>query len=246
MGDNLAKRVLRPPRVQTLQEAVIQQLKEYILAAGLRAGDRLPTEEELARHLGVSRTAIREALRALEALGIIAVRHGSGRYVQDFSFQPILDNLAYSIFYDVHTFEELLEVRAKLEAGFLEEAIAQMTPETLQELRSIVHRMQEMVEQQAPKEALLEEDIAFHRTLYENVHNALFIKLLDIFWHVQKRLRTRVDHEAEDRWVFVQQHAALVEAIAAGDVTLARERLMAHFQGVRTWIEQEKKAEQHG
>ncbi len=243
MRGNAAKRMLRPPRVQTLQEAVIKQLKEYILAAGLRAGDRLPTEEELARHLGVSRTAIREALRALEALGIITVRHGSGRYVQDFSFQPILDNLAYSIFYDVHTFEELLDVRAKLEAGFLEDAIEHMTQETIEKLRSIVKRMQDMIDHNVPKEALLEEDISFHRTLYENVYNSLFIKLLDIFWHVQKQLRSRVSHEAEDRSLFVKQHAALVDALEARDVALARERLMAHFQGVRAWIEKEKWAE---
>ncbi|NPA90931.1 MAG: FadR family transcriptional regulator [Chloroflexi bacterium] len=234
--------LLRPPRVQTLQEAVVQQLKEYIIASGLRPGDRLPTEEDLARQLGVSRTAVREALRALEALGIISVRHGAGRFVQEFSFQPILDNLAYSILYDLHTFEELLEVREKLEAGFLEEVVAGLTPDTLAELRHIVARMQEKVARNAPKEALMEEDMCFHRALYANVNNRLLFKLLEIFWDVQKRLRARIPHEAEDRADFVRQHEAIVDALEARDVALARTRLLAHFQGVRAWIAQEKAA----
>jgi len=218
----------------------MERLKEYILAEGLRAGDRLPTETDLAEHLGVSRSAIREALRALEALGIISVRQGSGRYVNPFSFQPILDNLAYSLLYDLHTFEELLEVREKLEFGFLEEAIHHLTPEILQELHSIVGIMWDKMSPRGQDEEFLDEDMRFHITLYKPLDNALLLKLFDVFWQVQKRLRAQGPNNQED-WVrVIRQHEGIMEALENRDVALARARLQAHFEGVRAWLAREK------
>ena len=235
---------LSPVRVPNLQEIVIERVKQYIISAGLRAGDRLPPEEELAQQLGISRTAVREALRAMEALGIVTARQGSGRYVREFTFDPILDNLAYSMLYDFHTFEELLQVREKLEAGFLSEVIAHLTPDTVQSLRQIVERMKQKARQGASTDALLEEDVAFHRTLYQNVNNSLLLKLLEIFWRVQRDLRPRFPDEMnspEERERFVRRHEALVDALEQGDVELARERLHKHFEGVRQWILQQKR-----
>ncbi len=232
--------MLEPIRVPNLQQVVIERVKQYIVHSGLRAGDRLPSEEELAQQLGVSRTAVREALRAMEALGIVSARQGAGRYVRDFSLQPILDNLAYSMLYDLHSFEELLTVREKLEAGFLEDAIAALTPETKAKLRAILHRMAEKIQRNAPDDELLEEDIAFHRALYEPLGNALLLKLLEIFWTVQKHLRARLSQGTTDRAQFLRQHEALVQALEMGDVALAQARLVAHFEGVRAWITAEK------
>lgn len=81
--------------VPDLQQAIQQQIKRYILDKRLREGDRLPSKEDPAHQLGSSRTAIREALSGLEALGLIEVRHGSGRYVRPFNFSAVLDNLAH-------------------------------------------------------------------------------------------------------------------------------------------------------
>ncbi len=240
---------LSPVRVPNLQEVVIEQVKQYIIAAGLRAGDRLPPEEELAQQLGISRTVVREALRAMEALGIVTARQGSGRYVRDFTFDPILDNLAYSMLYDFHTFEELLQVREKLEAGFLAEVIAHLSPNTVQSLRKILERMKCKAAQGASTDELLEEDVAFHRALYENVNNSLLLKLLEIFWRVQKDLRARFPDEMktpEKREQFVRRHEALVEALEQRDVELARERLHKHFEGVRQWILQQKRRSERG
>jgi len=232
--------MLEPIRVPNLQQTVIERIKDYILQSGLRGGDRLPTEEELAQQLGVSRTAVREALRALEALGIVGARQGSGRFVREFSFEPILDNLAYSLLYDVHTFAELLDVREKLEASFLEDVVERLTPETIAQLRRILDRMRHKSATDTSQQALLEEDVAFHRILYQPVGNSLLLKLLEVFWTVQRNLRSHVPHETVDREEFVRRHEGLVEALEARDVALARERLSTHFEGIRFWIAREK------
>ena len=227
-------------QVPTRQQVVIERLKQYILVQELRAGDRLPTEGELAHQLGVSRSAIREALRALEALGIITAKQGSGRYVNRFSFQPILDNLGYSILFDLHTFEELLEVRQKLEVGFLEEAIQHLSPEILEKLHEITIAMEKSAEAGDTDTAFLDQDMKFHMTLFSPLHNALLLKLLEVFWAVQKRLRMKMPQYVEERLHVVNQHRAIIEALEEQNVALARARLEAHFAGVRAWLAQGK------
>lgn len=235
--------MLEPVRVRSLQEEVITRVKDFIISNRLQPGDRLPPEDELARRLGVSRTAVREALRALEALGIVVAKQGAGRYVRPFSFDPIVENLPYSLLYDLHTFEELLEVREKLECGFLEEVVRDVDSETVQLLQDVVSRMRRKLGDGCSADELLEDDVEFHRILYRNVRNSLLHKLLGIFWNVQKRLRLElqaVEETPQDLADMVRRHEALVEAVAAGDLELARRRLKEHFEGVRRWIRHHK------
>jgi len=224
--------------VPDLQQAIQQQIKRYILDKGLREGDRLPTEEELAHQLGTSRTAIREALSGLEALGLIEVRHGSGRYVRPFNFSAILDNLAYSMLFDVHSFEEILDVRVELELAFLPRALATLNDDDLRMLRTILERMEQRGANGTFDEAMVEDDIVFHRTIYQRIGNDLLLKLLDVFWTVHKQLRSRFPYETQDVSRYLQQHRALYEAIAQRDIGLARQRLNDQFEGVRTWVAQ--------
>ncbi len=235
---------LQPIQVPSLQEAAIERIKQYIIAAGLKDGDRLPPEEQLAQQLGISRTVVREALRAMEALGIVTVRKGAGRYVRGFTFDPILDNLAYGMLYDFHAFEEFLRVRERLESCFLADAIANLTPNTIERLQSIVQRMREKAESSSSTDELMDEDISFHRTLYESLGNSFLLKLLETFWQVQKNLRQRYPggmDTLEERGEFVERHQALLEALARRDVALARERLQEHFEGVHKWLSVQQK-----
>ncbi len=226
--------------IPDLQQFIKQQIKRYIIEANLRVGDRLPTEDELARLLGASRTAVREALSGLEALGIIEVRHGSGRYVREFNFSAILDNLAYSMLFEVHTFEEILDIRQALEIYFLPRAIAGLSASRLAEMSVLLKTMEEQGAGGVWDVRLMELDMAFHRALYAEAGNDLLLKLLDIFWTVHKDLKSRDPYVTRDVPRYLQQHRVLLEAIARRDVKLAQERLVAHFEGVRGWISLEK------
>ena len=84
----------RPP---LLHVTVQESLRDYIESNGLKAGDPLPPETFLAQQLGVGRNSVREAIKALESLGILETRRGVGVFVKEFSFQPLLDNLAYGL-----------------------------------------------------------------------------------------------------------------------------------------------------
>ena len=108
------KRLARAP---LLHHSVQEALKEYVVENGFKPGDALPAEAELARQLGVSRTSVREAVKALETIGILESRRGSGVYVGAFSFDPLLESLPYGLMIDTRAVHELLDLRCTLEVA---------------------------------------------------------------------------------------------------------------------------------
>jgi len=209
-----------------LGRAVQERIKRYILEHDLQGGDALPPETHIARDLGVSRPLVREAVKALESLGIVESRPGKGLYVRAFSLDPILDNLAYSLLFDRNSIVELLQVREQLEISLLPTAIVALSPGQLDLLRGLVERMREKGEQGI---ALVEEDRFFHRTLSEAVGNHLLIKLLDVFWVVFSRSRDRairVDPAPGRTW---RAHQRILDALEAGDATAAQQAMTEHF-----------------
>ncbi|MBI3972408.1 MAG: FadR family transcriptional regulator [Chloroflexi bacterium] len=219
-----------------LYEAAQQAIKQYILEHQLNAGDPLPTEGRLAQELGISRTSVREAVKALESLGILEARPGVGLFVRSFSFDPIVDNLEYSLLFDRHTLAELLSVRKKLEAGYIEDVAAQVTPEQVRVLRSVVDRMGERAALGERPAEMPEEDRFFHRTLYRGLGNGLLLKLLDVFWVVYRRLRHQANVEAIDPVRTWENHRRIVEVLERGDGAAARAAMLAHFAGIEERI----------
>jgi DNA-binding FadR family transcriptional regulator len=215
-----------------LHESAQEQIKEYILARGLKGGDALQTEGRLAQALGISRTSVREAVKALESLGILEARPGVGLFVRTFSFDPIVDNLGYSLAFDGHRLAELLAVRKHLEAGFVEDVAGRATPTQLRVLRSVVDRMGERVALETQTTDFQEEDRFFHRTLYGGLGNELLLKLLDVFWTTYRRLRDQARVEAVDPVRTWEDHRRIVEALERRDGAAARAAMVRHFAGV--------------
>lgn len=220
---------------ERLSQTAQQAIRRYILDHDLGAGDALPPEGQLARELGVSRPSVREAVKGLEALGILEARTGVGLFVRSFSFGPILDNLTYSIGQDQDSVGELLYVRKQLEAGAIEDVAARVTPAQLRVLRSVVDRMGERA---AQGQASTEEDRFFHRALFAGLEAPLLMKLLDVFWEVYRRLRdqTTLAHTADPvrSW---ENHRRIVEALETGNPATARAAMLHHFVGLENRLE---------
>jgi DNA-binding FadR family transcriptional regulator len=217
---------LKPIEMPSVHDALIASVKEYIIANGLQAGDPLPTEAQLAGQLCVSRSGVREALRSLQSLGVITSRRGEGHYVKGFNLDPIVQNLNYSMLFDIEDARELLEVRERLEMSFIADAAAAMDERTLESLRGFVSVMQQKADQ---GRLFLEEDIAFHRTLYETVGNRFLIKLLDVFWNVYDHLRDRSVFDVRDLRQEARSHEQILQALEARDGDAAMRHLVPHF-----------------
>lgn len=220
------KRLHRPP---SLPQSVQTAIREFILDNNLKSGDALPPETQLTKQLGVSRNAVREAVKALELVGIVEVRRGSGLFVGDFSLEPLLDNLPYGLMSDLQELRELLEIRQVLEIGMVEHVIAHRTDEQIETLRQIVERMRSRAEQ---KKAFPKEDREFHQRMLQNAENGILLKLLDVFWLTYNRASHTIDIEDYDPMSTYRDHVEIVDAIAAGDVERTKRALEKHYTGL--------------
>lgn len=216
----------RPPSVF---DAVQDALKAHIVERGLRPGDMLEPEGRIAERLGVSRVTVREAVKSLSSLGILESRRGSGVFVREFSFDAVLDALPYGLLTDLRRLDEVLEIRRVLEAGLVDRVVADLTPERLAELRAMVDRMWTHVDD---PDALAADDRAFHRALLADLGNETVLKLLDVFWRAFRTAVERVDLRTDDPKRTIEDHAAIVEAVAAGDAEGARAALERHYHGI--------------
>ncbi|MBX6772318.1 MAG: FadR family transcriptional regulator [Chloroflexi bacterium] len=225
--------MLHSLRTLPLHDAIQQQLKQYILQRGLRPGDRLPTEEQLAREVGVSRNAVREALRALESIGLVEARRGAGRFVRQFSFDTILDHLGYAIYFDNHSFDELLEVRGELEIAFIGRAVPLLTADDLAAIHAIARSMQQKARAGQP---YLPEDTAFHARIFARLGNQLLLRLLDVFWRLSEALQQSGDllQPAPASLLEVcQTHIEIAQALDRRDAEAATFWMRYHFDYAR-------------
>jgi DNA-binding FadR family transcriptional regulator len=209
---------------------VQKQIRRFILSNNLKPGNRLPTEAQIASGIGVSRTAVREGLRSLEALGIIDVRQGDGRYVRAFNFDAILDDLLYSLVFEVRPVLEALEVRQALEVAFIERAVQSLTPVDLQDLRKNVVRMRERAGRH--EAFFLDEDMAFHQILFSRLGNQILLKVLSYFWTLFRNLLDQPLLRPQSPTAIVKMHEDILIAVEARDGSRARGALVAHFAEV--------------
>jgi DNA-binding FadR family transcriptional regulator len=225
-------RALKPVRTALRYREVRDRIRDYILDNRLRGGDPLPSEPSLARQLGVSRNAVREGLRSLEAQGILEVRAGSGSFVREVVLDDLLASFTYSLFFDRDAVDELYLIRQKLEENFLPSALANLSPETVAELHQQLAGMRGCASW-GPR--YLDYDIRLHRAIFNGVGNRTLLKLFDIFRVINQRashvLKHRPTSELRDD---LAAHVALVEAVGRRDLPAARRALRRSWAGFPT------------
>ena len=236
--------------LQPLQEVnrltfVQERIKEYILANNLRPGDKLPTEEQLAETLRISRSAIREAYRSLEALGIVAVQQGMGRIVREFNFDVILNNLSYGMAFHGHSILHTHELRKILEYACIEASIANIREEDLVSLSKLVDQMREVC-----SVSIIEfgkADFEFHRLLFRCCGNPLALQLFEISWRMAETIVNSEWGYSEASVDLAEDHAHILDAVMRKDVQAARAYILYHFRDfeerLHKLIEQQREQE---
>ena len=216
------------PGRKPVHKYVQEMIKAYIVEHRLKPGDPIPNETELTRMLGVSRTAVREAVKSLEALSIVEVRAGSGLYVNRFSFDPIFAHLTYGILLDMKELNDLFEVRFYIEYGLIERAIEMVTPEQVAKLHEILDRLRQFAE---ANEYSIDDDYLFHSTLWGNVPNTVVGKVLDVFWMIFGGIRKHNEVTVDPHYVNVyHRHIDILSALENRDVQAMQDGIIAHFK----------------
>ena len=214
----------------TLNEIVRDYVKQYILDQGLSAGDPLPTETQLAQDLGVARGSVREAIKALQSLGIVEVRHGDGLYVRPYSFDPIIETLGYGMRFDTKTLAELLQIRILFERAAIEDVVQHITPQELDRLGQLMEVWQGRPKAGQPYRDLDEE---FHRILYTSLDNQTFMKLFEVFWYAYENLDNPIIRDSGRAERDYATHRGLLDAVRCGDVEAARKWMAQHFENLQ-------------
>lgn len=216
-------------------------IKEYIVSNQLRPGDPLPPETELVRQLGIGRSSVREAVRALAALGLIEVRRGSGLFVGQFSVEKVLESLSYGVALELDELEDMLTVRRALEIGMIETGMAAMTDDRMAQLRDILVQMHERA---VRGEAFPQEDREFHQVLWRNLNNRVLLKLLDMFWLAFNKAASHIDLQNPTPMSTYHDHEAIVDTIETRDTARARAAFDQHYAGVAERLAEARQRQQ--
>jgi GntR family transcriptional repressor for pyruvate dehydrogenase complex len=224
----------------TVSDSTVQAHKDYILESSLAAGDMLPTEMKLAEVLGISRSSRRESLKSMEALGIITTVHGVGRFLREFNYDVILENLSYKLVINVSDFKEIVDVRMALENAFIQKAMLLLTPDDFDNLGSLIQSMKKNITEQGPESELVPLHTKFHLNLYAHLENKLLNNLIDAFATFQRYLVIRKDYHTRDREEFIENHITLLEKLKEKDSEGVSLCIQEHFSDVTNWIETHK------
>ncbi len=218
-----------------MSDEVQERIKQLILRRRLAPGDPLPTESELMQQFGVSRNSVREALKALQAVNVVDIRHGFGTYVGSLSLDSFVEGVVFRAAVRHRRGEaslyELLEVREALEGGLIGSVAGKVPDADLEALRELVRRM----EQEAAEEGRVTAatDRAFHLALYRSLGNHLLSEVLDAFWAALHRVREELKEGHLDPHVTCARHQDILAALAAGDGPRAAAAMHRHFAGIR-------------
>ncbi|MBV9300115.1 MAG: FadR family transcriptional regulator, partial [Verrucomicrobia bacterium] len=153
-------------------DLVERQLREYIMTNRLVPGHKLPSETRLSSEFGVSRTAVREGLKALEAVGVINTHQGKGHFVSQFDSAALADNLAISLSLDRPSLLDILGIRRTLETGYLSRAASLLVENDFEALEELVFRMRLKLKKPT---TFIQEDMEFHRVLFRKLNNSVLI-----------------------------------------------------------------------
>ena len=227
----------QPVRRLRTHEHVLAQIEQQILDGRLSPGDRLPGERELAEYLGVSRAGVREALRVLEALGVLSAGVGSGpasgSVVRGEGTEALANLLRLHLALSRFTQREVMEVRVQLERWAVAEAAVHAGADDIARLRAVVLAMRQ---REIGYEQFNELDTGFHVSVAEMSGNALLGTLMRALRDAVRREMLAVFESLSDWRVtadaLADQHHAIVDAIEARDsagATALVERHIATF-----------------
>jgi GntR family transcriptional repressor for pyruvate dehydrogenase complex len=218
---------LRPVVRPRLYEQVVTHLRAYADAAGLRTGDRLPSERDLAERLRVSRASLKQAIVVLEVQGLVEIRHGGGTYLRTDSLHPepvakLVDRR--------RRLPDVLDAREAMETKLAELAASRRTDADLDEIDAALAAMRAEIERGAYGE---NGDLRFHGAVTAAAHSDLLADFMNKIADQIAETRHESLHQPNRPQQSLIQHTKIAEAIRAQDPPAALAAMRAHLETVR-------------
>jgi GntR family transcriptional repressor for pyruvate dehydrogenase complex len=224
---------VEPVKSTRIYEEIVRQVRGLIAEGKLRSGDRLPPERDLAEKFMVSRTSVREALRALQSRGLIEIRAGEGAFVKAISVEALIEPLALVILPHREAVGELFEARRLLEPAIAALAARRATPEEIAEMERI---LDEQAREVAQGRTGLAQDAAFHAALANSAHNRAISRIVNALMDLLTQSREESLHTPGRPTRSHQDHRRIVEAIQRRDELGAHRAVLDHLIAVESLV----------
>jgi GntR family transcriptional repressor for pyruvate dehydrogenase complex len=217
-------------RASRLYQQIVEQIEQSIRAGQLKSGDQLPAERELAEQFGVSRTAVREAVKTLCEKGLVEASPGRGTFIIDDIAHPVRQSLA--LMFNLARPEDaafLVDVRTILEPEIAARAAARAEDKHVVALREALAVMDANL---GSADAFIEADLDFHLALAEATQNPLVLALIDSIVGLLREQRTRIFDAANGPSHGLLHHRSILDAVERRDPDAARLAMRAHLSQV--------------
>lgn len=196
---------------------VLERIKAALIRGELQPGDYLPSEGELAQRLGIGKSSVREAVKMLQAIGVVEVRRGQGTVIRDQPGAPLVDPLSFSVILARGVTPEVLDFRRMFEPAYTVMAMERATAEDHAAIRGAIDDLAQAIERGAQH---ARHDVAFHRAILHATHNPMTIRVGETLLElIEAALETSMRYLPE---VALKDHRAIYEAFRAGDEQAVR------------------------
>ena len=224
---------IAPIKSTRIYEEIIRQVKQMITEGRLKSGDRLPPERDLAEKFVVSRTSVREALRALESLGLLEIRPGEGTFVREISVEALVEPLALVMLSQREALGELFEARRLLEPALAALAAVRATPEEISEMERI---LEEQAKEIASGRTGLAQDAQFHAAIGAAAHNRAITRLAHGIMDLLTQSREESLNTPGRPERSHENHRQILKAINERNARAAEQAMIQHLETVEKLV----------
>lgn len=232
---NLLKKQLHKDSVVN---QVVKRITDSIIAGDLKPGDKLPTEPELCENFGIGRNSVREAIKILEAYGVVYIKRAEGTFVNDSYNHKMLDPMLYGILLDKNLRINIIQVRKVLDTGMLYQIISMITDEKMDKIQQEFESLKTVVlgEGVAAKQ-VLQADVDFHRALVESTGNPILCNMHEYVDRITTPSREKTVElvlEKNQAEKFILLHQKIINLLLEKNYQNIESVLAEHYQ---FWVE---------
>jgi GntR family transcriptional repressor for pyruvate dehydrogenase complex len=232
--------VFQPIRTRRAFEVVCDQIREQITQGHLRPGERLPGERELAEQFGISRIAVREALRGLEAAAVVEARTGlnGGFFIRDSNSAGLTQSVQDMVSLGQMSIADVTEARIELMAVAIRLACARATPEELAAIEADIEYHAELFHQRGGSRNT-KSVIEFYRLIARATHNAVIMMMVDALSEIIRALLAQIDPKPRKDIMLVRRQ--VLALMRARDAEGASQAMAQHLRNVSAYLESQRK-----
>lgn len=220
---------------KSVVENIIDKIISAIIAGELAPGDQLPTEIELCRDLGVGRNSVREAIKKLEAYGVVYIKRAEGTFVSETCSQKMLDPMLYGLILQKKSWGDLIGLRSVIDIGTLHVVMSrELDEEDREEFHRILEEMEKSLKKESPSvDEIIDVDMRFHMAIARATKNEPVVNITEYITRITLPSRNatvrRILETPGETENFLELHRQMVEIIEKKDYSRVDEVVMDHY-----------------